>query len=174
MDAMLEQLRNAPFNMVTTVFGIVTFVSFVHPENANASINVTPGGIVAVVRLVHPSNELLSIIVTVEGIGADVSFLHCLNALIPRFVVPAGIVMDGSAIRYSNTPEYILPIFTNVPEVFFVDPGMNTSPLKNPGTVLVAAGSYPTMILPTSICSGIKFTRRDGDANVMLVRPEQP
>ena len=67
--------------------------------------------------------------------------------------------MDGSAIRYSNTPEYTIPIFTLVTEVFFG---------------VVTAGSYPTRIYPTSIQSGIKFTRRDGDANIMLVRPEHP
>ena len=59
---------NASFPMLVTLFGIVTLVSPMQPENACSQMFVTLFGIVTLVRFMHPANAEFPMLPTPSGI----------------------------------------------------------------------------------------------------------
>jgi hypothetical protein len=65
---------------LVTLFGIVTLVSPLQPENALSPMYVTPSGIVTLVSPLQPENALSPMYVTPSGIVTLVKPLQSTNA----------------------------------------------------------------------------------------------
>ena len=63
-------------NLLVTLFGIVTLVSLLQPENALSPMLVTLSGIVTLVRPLQPENADFPMLVTLSGIVTLVSPLQ--------------------------------------------------------------------------------------------------
>ncbi len=109
-------MRNALLSTISTLSGIITSVSFVHPENASPPISVTLSGITKFSRHLQLRNALLLIIVKSFGILKLDSELQSANARVPISVTSSGNIISVSILNplkksVFTTDPFVIVIF---------------------------------------------------------------